>query len=398
MVKDTALAFSDDEALSRGAAIAFYTVTSIAPVLLLVIAIAGLVFGQDAAQSALLQQLTGLMGKQASEVLQSALASASAKSSGIVATAIGLVTLLATASGMFGEMQTALNRIWRAKPSGATVSRLVRARAASLGLVAALGFLLAVSLAVSAGLEAFGDYLNARLAFGSLIMSVINALVSLALLSVLFAAIYKILPDRPIAWRDVLLGAVATAILFTIGKSLIGWYLGSSAVASSYGAAGGLIILFLWVYYSTQVFLVGAEFTKVYATRHGRGPQPDALPAPVPNASVAMRDQSALSPGLAQGDAAVAEGGLSPLSRAEREAERHREALVQTIAAIAYRLRPSVMRRRAVAAVRRNALALQQSSRRHPLRAATAFGLAAVTGIAVATALHRAPSDDRFGE
>jgi membrane protein len=269
LLKDTFVSFFEDEALSRGAAIAFYTVTSLAPVLLIVIAIAGLAFGQEAAQNAITAQLTGLMGKQTADILQTAIASAAGKSSGILAASIGVATLLVTASGIFGEMQTALNKIWNAKPQSGTVSQLIRARAASLGLVAVLGFLLMVSLVVSAGLTALGDYLNSRLPFGSLILSILNFVVSLALLSVLFAAIYKVLPDRPIAWRDVILGAVVTALLFTAGKSLIGWYLGSSAVASSYGAAGGLILLLLWVYYSAQIFLLGAEFTKVYATRHG---------------------------------------------------------------------------------------------------------------------------------
>ena len=260
---------SKNEALSRGAAIAFYSATSIAPVLLIVIAIAGLVFGRDAAQSAITGQLTSLMGQQTAEVLQTAIASAAGKSSGILATLVGIITLIATASGVFGEMQTALNKIWKAKPESTTVSRLIRARAASLGLVAALGFLLMVSLVVSAGLTAFGNFLNSIVPLGNVILAVLNFIISLALLSVLFAAIYKVLPDRPIEWRDVIVGAVVTGVLFTIGKSLIGWYLGSSAVASSYGAAGGLIVLLLWVYYSAQIFLLGAEFTRVYATRHG---------------------------------------------------------------------------------------------------------------------------------
>ncbi|MEA2927960.1 MAG: rane protein [Hyphomicrobiales bacterium] len=269
LAKDTVLAFFEDEALSRGAAIAFYTVTSLAPVLLIVIAIAGIVFGKDAAQGAILAQLTTLMGKQTADVLQTALTSAADTSSGVLATLIGVATLVATASGMFGEMQTGLNKIWKAEPKSGTVSRLIRARAASLGLVAALGFLLIVSLIVSAGLTALGSYLDSVLPFGKAILSILNFVVSLALLSVLFAAIYKVLPDRAIAWRDVIVGAIVTALLFTIGKTLIGWYLGSSAIASSYGAAGGLIVLLFWVYYSTQTFLLGAEFTKVYAFRHG---------------------------------------------------------------------------------------------------------------------------------
>lgn len=268
-LRNTVQGYIEDEALSRGAAIAFYTVTSIAPVLLIVIAIAGLVFGREAAQNAISDQLGALMGRQTAEVLQSAIADAGNRKSGIWATIIGTGTLLLTASGVFGEMQTALNTIWKAKPTGTTVSRLVRARIASLGLVVSLGFLLMVSLAVSTALTAFGTYLDAVLPFGKLALTVLNGLISVLLISFLFGAIYKVLPDRPLQWRDVVVGAIATAILFSIGKSLIGWYLGSSAVASSFGAAGALIVLLLWVYYSAQIFLLGAEFTKAYAVRFG---------------------------------------------------------------------------------------------------------------------------------
>lgn len=269
MLKATVLSFIDDEALSRGAAIAFYTATSIAPVLLIVVAIAGLVFGQDAAQNSISSELGGLMGQQTAVVLQAAVASAANKSSGLLATIIGIATLIATASGVFGEMQAALNSIWKAKPRDTTMSRLIRARVTSLGLVGALGFLLIVSLAVSTALTAFSNYLDTVFPTGKLILPALNFVVSLALLAVLFAAIYKVLPDRQLQWRDVITGAAVTSVLFTIGKSLIGWYIGSSAVASSYGAAGGLIVLLLWVYYSAQTFLLGAEFTKVYANRHG---------------------------------------------------------------------------------------------------------------------------------
>jgi membrane protein len=266
MLKETVLAFIEDEALSRGAAIAFYTVTSIAPVLLIVIAIAGLAFGQDAAQNAITAQLSGLMGQQTAEVLQTAVASAASKSSGIVATIIGITTLVITASGVFGEMQTALNAIWKAKPIGTTVSRLIRARAASLGLVAALGFLLMVSLVVSTALTAFGNYLDSVLPFGKLILTVLNVVVSLMLISFLFAAIYKVLPDRSLEWGDVVVGAVVTAVLFTVGKSLISWYVGSSAVASSFGAAGALIVLLLWVYIQPRYFCSGQSLLKFMLT------------------------------------------------------------------------------------------------------------------------------------
>lgn len=268
LLKQTVLSFIEDEALSRGAAIAFYTVTSLAPVLLIVIAIAGLAFGQDAAENAIVAELSDLMGSQTAEVLQSAVASAAGKSSGTIATIAGVVTLMVTASGVFGEMQSTLNAIWKAEPKGMTVPRLIRTRAASLGLVAALGFLLLVSLAVSAALTAFGNYLNSILPYGELLFAAMNFLFSLLLISVLFAAIYKVLPDRRLEWRDVVVGGVVTAVLFTVGKSIIGWYIGSSVIASSYGAAGALIILLLWVYYSIQMFLLGAEFTKIYAKRN----------------------------------------------------------------------------------------------------------------------------------
>jgi membrane protein len=267
--KAAVLAFIADEALSRGAAIAFYTVTSIAPILLIVIAIAGLVFGRDAAQQAITAQLAGLMGQQTAQMLQDAVANASDMSSGTLATLIGVVTLLATASGTFGEMQSAFNAIWKAKPKEGTVSRLIRARAASVGLVVTLGFLLVVSLAASAALTALGERLNAAFPFGALVMSALNVLISFILISVLFAAVYKVLPDRRLQWRDVITGAAVTAVLFIAGKSLIGWYIGSSAVASTYGAAGALIVLLLWVYYSVQIFLFGAEFAKAFANRHG---------------------------------------------------------------------------------------------------------------------------------
>jgi membrane protein len=269
LLKETALSFMADEALSRGAAMAFYAVTALAPVLLIIVAIAGLVFGDDAAQNALTGQFQSMMGEQSAEMLQGVIRNAGQKSSGIVATVIGVVTLLITASGVFGEMQSALNAIWNAKPEGTTISRLIRARAASLGLVAALGFLLMVSLVISTGLAALGDLVDAALPFGQIILAALNFIISFGLISVLFAAIYKVLPDKRLLWGDVIIGAIATSFLFTIGKSLIGWYLGSSAVSSTYGAAGALIIVMLWTYYSSQIFLLGAEFTKVYAGRHG---------------------------------------------------------------------------------------------------------------------------------
>jgi membrane protein len=277
LVRESVVGFVNDNALSHGAAMAFYVTTSLAPILLIVVAIAGLVFGHDAAQLALSAQISGLMGPESAGLLQTALESASSKSSGTLAAAIGMVTLFVTASGVFGEMQQSLNTIWKVEPRSTSLSNLVRARAASLGLVAALGFLLLVSLIASAAISALGNLINAYLPFGTIFLSMINAVVSFALISLMFAAIYKVLPDRTLEWRDVGIGAVVTAALFTLGKSLIGWYIGTSAIASSYGAAGGLLVILLWVYYSSEIFLLGAEFTRAYSIRQGSRADLDAL-------------------------------------------------------------------------------------------------------------------------
>jgi membrane protein len=212
MIKESAVAFVEDEALTRGAAIAFYTVTSIGPVLFIVVAIAGLAFGEDAARGAISSELAGLMGQQSADLLETAIKSAARNSSGLLPAAIGIATLVITASGVFTEMQQTLNVIWRAEPKGTTVSRLLRARAASLGLVAALGFLLLVSLVVSALLTALSDVINAYLPFGHLILQALTFLISFGFITLLFGAIYKILPDQRIEWHDVMIGAVVTAL------------------------------------------------------------------------------------------------------------------------------------------------------------------------------------------
>ncbi|MDG4906924.1 YihY/virulence factor BrkB family protein [Mesorhizobium sp. WSM4898] len=269
LLKESVSGYMDDNALSHGAAIAFYATTSLAPILLIVVAVAGLVVGKDAAQLALSAQISGVMGPQSADLLKATIETASRPWSGALATIIGLVTLLITASGVFGEMQQSLNEIWKVEPRAMSLSRLVRARAASLGLVAALGFMLLVSLAASTAISLLADVINQHLPFGELIVSSINTIVSFALIALLFAAIYKVLPDRSLKWRDVAVGALVTALLFTIGKSLIGWYIGSSSIATSYGAAGALMVVLLWVYYSAQIFLFGAEITRAYSVSSG---------------------------------------------------------------------------------------------------------------------------------
>ena len=203
IVRDSVVAFFDDNALSHGAAMAFYAATSLAPILLIVVAIAGLAFGHEAAQLALSAQVSGMMGSQSADLLQATIESASNKSSGTWATIIGFVTLLVTASGVFGEIQLSLNKIWKVEPSGSSMSRLVRARAASLGLVAALGFLLLVSLIASTAISALSDLINAYLPFGEALLRVISEVISFGLIALMFGAIYKVLPDRNLEWRDV---------------------------------------------------------------------------------------------------------------------------------------------------------------------------------------------------
>lgn len=263
--KKTVTAFVADGVMSRGAAVAFYAVTSLAPLLLIVTAIAGLAFGQDVAQRAIAGQFQSLIGQRGAQLIQTVAQSASQKGTGTLAAVIGLITLLATASGVFGEIQASLNAIWKAQPRGSTFTRVVKARMVSLGLVGVLGFLLLVSLVISAGLTAFGAIIDAYLPFGTLILGVLNNVLSVMLLTALFAAIYKIMPDIKLAWGDVVMGAFVTSILFVAGKSLIGLYLGSSAIASAYGAASAPIALLLWIYYSSQIFFIGAEFTRIYA-------------------------------------------------------------------------------------------------------------------------------------
>jgi membrane protein len=257
--------FLDHGDLSRGAAIAFYTVTSLAPLLLIVIAIAGLAIGQDAAQSGVIDQFRGLLGPEGADLIKSIIVRSSDPTSGTTATVFGVIMVLVTASGIFGEMQAALNATWDVKPADEPWMSLIRARAISLGLVAVLGFMTMVSLAASTALSALGKELALRTPVASVLLSVLNTGLSLGVFALLFAAIYKALPDKPLRWRDVAIGAVVTSALFTGGKSLIGWYLGEAAPGSTYGAAGALIVVLLWAYYSTQIFLFGAELTKAIA-------------------------------------------------------------------------------------------------------------------------------------
>ena len=275
LLRDTVEGFIEDDGLSRGASIAYYTLFSIAPVLLVVVAIAGLVFGRDAAEGAIVAQLSSLMGRQTAEALQAMVESAAKPGEGVLATIVGFVVLIVATTGVFGEVQAGLNSVWKAGPSKtSTLSRLLRARFTSISLVVVAGFLLTVSLATSAALASVSTYLKYIFPAAVAALNVVDVLLSGLLIAGLFAAMFKILPDTPIAWRDVGLGAVATTMLFEGGKYAIAFYVGTSNVASSYGAAAALIILLLWIYYSAQIFLLGAEFTRAFAKRFGSHANP----------------------------------------------------------------------------------------------------------------------------
>ena len=271
LIKASFTAWSDDYAPSMGAALSYYTLFSLAPLLLIVIGVAGMVFGQDAAQGAIVGQLRGIMGEEGAIAVEGMLKSVRGQSKDVIATLVGTVVLLLGATAVFGELQSALDRIWRTpapkKESG--LWTLVHTRLLSFGLVLGLGFLLMVSLVVSAGLAALGNWWGGWFKGWEVVLEALNFVVSLGIFTLLFAMIYKLMPRARIAWRDVWTGAAVTALLFSIGKVLIGLYLGKSSLASGFGAAGSLVVLLAWVYYSAQVFLLGAEYTWAYANSHG---------------------------------------------------------------------------------------------------------------------------------
>ncbi len=271
MVKTAVTAWVDDYAPSMGAALSYYTLFSLAPLLLIVIAVAGMWFGRDAAQGAVLAQLGGIMGAEGAVAVEAMLKVAREPAKGVLATVIGVVALLIGATAIFAELQSALDRIWRvpAPKYESGIWYLLRTRLLSFGLVLGLGFLLMVSLVVSAALAALGQWWGSWIQGWGVLLEVLNFAVALIIFTVLFAMIYKIMPRARISWRDVWTGAAVTALLFTTGKVLVGLYLGQSALASGFGAAGSLVVLVAWVYYSAQIFLLGAEYTWVFANRVG---------------------------------------------------------------------------------------------------------------------------------
>jgi membrane protein len=267
----------NDEVPRLGASLAYYTLFSLAPILVIAIAIGGLVFGEEAVRGELVGQIQGLLGRRGAEGVQSMLEGAAQPSSSVAATVGGIITFFITATGAFLELQTALNNIWRVKPSasGSFFRALVVQRLISFGLVVALGFLLLTSLLVSAALAAINKYMGNAFPGVVVLWEALNVVVSLGVITLLFAMVYKVLPDVKLTWRDVWIGGLVTAGLFTIGKLVIGLYLGTTSVASTYGAAGSVIVILVWVYYSAQIVLLGAEFTREYVQTFGRRPPPE---------------------------------------------------------------------------------------------------------------------------
>lgn len=260
----------DDRASSKGAALAFYTLFSIAPILVLAIALAGYFFGAEAAEGELVTQLRGLIGQDGAEAVQAMIAAAQDKESGLLSTLVATVLLIIGATTVFAELKISLDELWEVRAEAESgLLAMIRTRLLSFGIVLVLGFLLMVSLVVSAVLGVLQNYIGSLWGFSTQLFCVISWLFSFFVIAFLFAVIYKMLPSIPLSWRDVWIGSLATAGLFILGKSLIGIYLGNSEVTSSFGAAGSVIALMLWVYYSTQVFFLGAEFTRIYAQRFG---------------------------------------------------------------------------------------------------------------------------------
>ena len=263
--------FFEHNAASMGAALAFYTLFSVAPILIIAVAIAGYVFGTATAQSEVLLQLQALIGDAGATAIRELLASAHYSDKKGFAAAVGIITLVVGATSVFGELQTALERIWQTSPPPKERGwwHLVRGRVSSIGMVLGVGFLLLVSLVVSAALAAFGGWLGAFVPRLEILLPLLDLIFSFCMTVSLFALIYRYIPRESVPWGDVWVGATVTALLFTVGKMLIGIYLGKSSFSSAYGAAGSFIVLLLWIYYSAQIFLLGAEFTRVYAYRQG---------------------------------------------------------------------------------------------------------------------------------
>lgn len=275
LLKQTFTEWQEDKASRLAAALSYYTAFSLAPLLIIVIAITALAFGQDAAQGEIVGQLQDLVGREGAQAIETMIENSRKPTEGTIATLISIVILIFGATGVFSQLQDALNTIWNVAPKpGRGVKGIVKDRFLSFAMVIGIGFLLLVSLVLSAALSALSNYIGHLVPSLNVVWPLVNFLFSFAVITFLFAVIYKVLPDVKITWNDVWIGAAITALLFTIGKTLIGLYLGNSSVGSTYGAAGSFVVLLLWVNYSAQILFFGAEFTQVYANRFGSRIQP----------------------------------------------------------------------------------------------------------------------------
>jgi membrane protein len=282
LLKQTFNEWLDDKAMRMGAALSYYTIFSIAPLLIIVMAIAGAVFGTEAAQNRIAGEISETVGPDSARAIQDMVKHASDTGTGTLATVIGIIVLVLGATGVFGELQDSLNTVWKVAPKpGRGLWGIVHDRFLSFTMVLGIGFLLLVSLVASAALSALSAWSSGVLPGGEVLWHVVNSVVSFGLITLLFAMMYKLLPDVQMAWGDVWIGAAVTALLFTIGKYLIGLYLAQAGVASAYGAVGSLVVVLVWVYYSALVFLFGAEFTHVYADRFGSHVRPAANAVPL---------------------------------------------------------------------------------------------------------------------
>ena len=290
LMRQVARSWLDNYVLSMGAALAYYTVFSLSPLLLIVVSVAGLVFGQEAARGEIALQLGALMGSSGANAIQDLLVSVHHPKQGVAATVLGVLLLLVGATTVFGELQDALDRIWRV-PVRVPVSgwlHLVRTRLLSFGMILAIGFLLVVSLVASSALETLGRWWGPLLAGWYVLAVVLDAAVAFVLVAAMFALIYKVMPRSRVLWKDVWIGALFTAVLFNLGKSLIGLYVGRSGITSAFGAAGSLVVVLVWVYYSAQIFLIGAQFTWVYANVFGSRRTDAAVSDPMASMAIPM--------------------------------------------------------------------------------------------------------------
>jgi membrane protein len=270
LFKSASADWSEDKATRLAAALAYYSIISMAPLLIVLLGIVGAVFGREAATGQIAGQIQTLVGEQSAQAIQDIISNASNPTTGLLSAIVGTIILLLGASGVFGALQDGLNTVWevQAKPKRGIIG-LIKDRFLSLAMVLGVGFLLLVSLVISAALSALGKYFGGVLPLDSTVLQVANSIVSFGVITFLFALIFKILPDVEITWNDVWIGAGITALLFTIGKLLIGLYLGRSTVGTAYGAAGSLVVILIWIYYSSQILFFGAEVTQVYANKYG---------------------------------------------------------------------------------------------------------------------------------